>query len=1132
MKKTSFGKRIISSALTLIMALSSVVAAMAMPAAADGINSGIPGDAVIGGTDFSEFFSVKTIGESAGTTPFKNDDGKEYLNVYHPSGSSFSVLDDGNDYFVSARYASVSGAGFNIPIIGKAEKDIVVHTRIRYENTSSDTELPLITLNGKNSSGNVKFDVVKLSAKGDILYFNGSEYKDSGIDATSMQWKDVAVALHTSGSTVTADIYISRVLRQSGIKLSVQFTSFTSVDVFRSPDKKISCNAHLDEALIYNSAAPIYGAYSGASADITTAVLDIDKFSDGKLFTEKYTDANITLNPLGNRFEIFASGANRYLAVGHISGEPYADLKSTSSTVGRTQVLEMAFKVSDTWNGRMDILTPYYEDSVGIVHRINFLEVDSKKNIIFKPTGDVMGTVSSDNETVVSAVVSFDRKYVDIYVDGSLVKGGAEYTDVSYTKIDGFRAFRFSEPDEAAGNLYVDYAVMYSDMTPTYANDGTVLRYEHNFDTANVSELGNITLNGAVSLTEDGAGYHLTYDSSVKAESFVGLSVPKSNNKLYLEFDFSYSSIRSDVKIVSFKSGNAEYVAAGIDTDGKIYAMSGDERRVGQALNTNKEYKITVVIDSENGSSSVYVDGKPELIYNAYPAASETNFMEFKFISMKTDGRTAVSFDNLNVYHAERKIGLALEAPKIEFDLKISALGDVVISWNSIGPAAKYTVWKTESELIPQTQVGEITGENSITDINVVEDATYYYSVYITELRNGEEVYIGFGEDMKEIKAELPPEPEKPATPMGQLPDYTSVLLMTEDFSDSTMTLKLNSEKCYIEKSTQTLKILNTADSYEIPYFQLNDIKTRKAAIYDFEMTVNKNEDKIVVASVYDTGGRVCDVLILEDGSFVSGETGEKIGSYKDGETFRLTLWFDANCDAAAVFMNGECLTERIEIPRLSGDQKNCSVRFCQVIGAATLSIDNFNHYETRAFISDYTANSMGVNATASENDNNIYWNSVKGCKYYTLWASNSENSGYSVIADNIDGWSYSETDVKGSRYYRITYTFDSLGPELTIPLSGAAFCQRSADGTVGGDIRVIPDFIDFDNPAAVSTLIIAAVGFVCIALSFVCMRKKPEAKPATVSATPVPEADTVTESDSEPVAEAADTENSEEKTE
>lgn len=1055
---------------------------------ADALQAGTqyPMGEILTGSDFSELADLSTLLDpSAEHTAIKNADGDSYLTFYHPSETDYSLANDGDNTFIRAsQFHNTAGelrSAISFSLVGKTDgiTDFVTDAAVRYPDFISrdtPTVVDLISLRGTYKGAGAYFSPVRLGTDETIIYYDGNGYADSGVMLTEHQWKNISVAWHFSGASVTADIYINENLMVQGVRIPAGFDTVESAEALNYVCGRTqrSVRTDLDYFWVYEGKEPEFGLYPEADPSEINAELDFSVLEDGKIYTESIKNDAFSFSPLGNMFQILSSGNNKYLAVNHTAYRPNADIYSRKPTIGKSQVLEAAVRLGSSWNGEAALLSPFSTDESGITNRIELITVDRDGNIRLKSNGELIGSVGRDVYTVISIAISFDRTSFDVYIDGRAAVSGGELPS-GLDKIDGVRLFSIDSVSASAGSMYIDYGVMYSGAVPVSAEESTKIYYENTFNSGDLSDISPLRAeNSEAVLKNTGNGYRLTYSSAAAGKASLHLDTERGNAPLYIEFVFSYTRIVSDIDLVTFtKDGEGIYTAVSVGSDGTIYTVSGTDRRTGVQLISGKSYRITVIGNAENGYASVYVNGEPEICYNNADNIADADGV--RLMSTERLGSSEIYLDDLTVYRSFRKLGASVAEPEISFTAQTTQIGDILVEWESAGPAAKYTVWRSTSKLAPQTKVCELTGELSFTDINVTENKTYYYTVCVTYLREGKEYYHGYGEKLLEITAVLPPEPEKPVTPAGQLPSYTSITVLSDDFSGESTKLRLGSEKCYIEKSSQTLKLINGADSMDIPYFAMEAVGARRAAIFDFTFTVNKNTVSINLASVYSEAKKVTDLIKLSDGKLMQDD-GTVLCTLKNEKSYRLTVWIDAQTEAAAVFIDGECLDPYIEIPYFAKLDNSYAVRFCSAIGEASVSVDDFKYLETRAFISDYTANPLAPHAAAHTDRNSIMWNDVNGCKYFTLWSCSSPEGKYMVLADGLNSNSYTDSGVTANRYYKVTYTFDSLGVELTIPLSGMAAAERSA-----GAMDSFSPFLDFGNTATLYTFIISLVGLLAI---------------------------------------------------
>lgn len=1095
MKNRNFGKRFTSVLLAYIMTLTLLLPLSFTGAEALETNAQYPRGEIITGSDFSEFSDVtELIDPDADYTAMKDASGEVYMTFYHPWETGFSVLSDGGNCFIRADmfhiFTEQISSGISFSLSGKlwetdasaGAADFVTDISVRYPDfVYQDTpcELDLIGLSGTYRGEKTYFSPVKMNTNNQIIYYNGSEYVDSGIMLTEHQWKNISVAWHFTDNTgifPTMDIYINQMLVAEGVLAPVGFDTVDSADaVYYAGDSSYrSMRTDIDYFWIYNGTEPEFGLYPEADPAALTAELDLSLLENGRIYSETVKNDAFSLSPLGNTFQVLSAGKNRYLAVNHTVYRPCADIYSQKETIGTSQVAELAVRLGSSWNGEATLLAPFSTDESGIRKQVELLTIDSAGILRLKSSGALLGSVGSETYTVISVVISFDRTAFDVYIDGRAVVLG-EALPEGLDKIDGVRLFGIDSAAVSAGSLYIDYGVMYSGALPAGAEDGTEIYYENTFDSADGTDIAPLTAEGAGVIAEkDGNGFRLTYPAGADGGAAMYLPINKASAPIYVDFMFSYTKLSSDILLVSFTGGGENiYTAAALDKEGTLYAYSGAEKRSGIKLISGKSYRITVIGNPENGFASVYVNGSPELSFSLADNLDDTDGV--RLMSIDRLGSSKVYMDDLSVYRSYRKLGAKITDPALNFTAQTTQIGDILIEWESAGPAARYTVWRSTSELAPQTKICELTDSLSFTDIDVTENRTYYYTVCITYLREGKEYYYGYGEKLLKVTAVLPPEPEKPSTPSGELPSYTAITVISDDFSESDTILRLGSDKCYIERSTQTLKLLNEAGSMDIPYFAVDNVGARRAAIFDFELTVNKNLVSVNLASVYSDAKKITDIVKLSGEKLLLSDDTE-LCTLQSGKSCRLTVWIDADCSAAAVFIDGVCVASDIDIPSFVKTDNAYTVRFCSIIGEASVSVDNFSYLETRAFISDYTANPLLPYVSVRSEGNSITWDNVRGCKYFTLWSCGSLDGRYTVLADNLEATAYTDSGVTSTRYYKVTYTFDTLGVELTVPLSSAAAAERGSQTGVS-----VPPFLDFGNTGSLYTFIIFIVGALAV---------------------------------------------------
>ncbi len=1079
MKVNSVKRRVLSSALAVITVLMTSISALSLGASAATVaNPALSEDKIIGGSDFSELEATESVGGSRGNTPIENSDGKIYLRFDHGNAEKYNIISENGEVYAVLNYASSSGVGIYVPFIKTAGNAFTVNVRARYEHDASG-ELELITLCGK-SSGEL-LNLVKLGSDGSIMYCEGSSYKDLGIDLTEFLWKDIAVSLEMKSGKLYADYYVNGVLRVKDKAVNSSFTSFSGFKAFNVASGTVKAVVEVDDVFAYNSDTPLYGTVPTASSDSINAVLDIESLEAGKTFYENYRTDGMYLSPNGNPMQVLTEGANKYLTFSGGDYPSYAEMISKKANAGISQILEVSIKRDKNFATDSELLSPYYEDASGIVQRIALLTLKDNGNIILTKTGELVGGVSTERYTVVSAVLSFDREYVDIYVDGVLSVAGVEYTDKEYSEIDGVRVVRMSE--RATGSLYIDYAVMYSGIAPSCVTDGTTLCYENGFNSADVSNVKPLVLNGsALGSVKFGKSTGIGYTSSGAGSA--SLALESSELPLYTEFEFMYTKLGSDAKPIVFKRGDgSEYTALGIESNGTLYSYSDGKKLTARKLVSGKAYQVIAVVDPENSICSVYIDGEVVFAYGFVDGVESFDTLSL----IQSGGNSTMSIDNLRVYRSYSKLGEPLSGQTLDFELSTGWDGDVVIKWDDVGYGAKYTVWKSVTAGSEQVKISDIVSGDTFSDTDVEENKTYYYSVYQTVIRAGEEIYVGLGTNIKPVTVTLPREADKPASPSGELPSFKSVLEYEDDFSDDKTSLELITERCFIEKSSSTLRIINESDSKDIPYFAYNEKYIKKAAIYDLDFNISKCVGKVVLAGVYGEKGKVGTIATVQNEKLYVGDDDEYVMNLQNGVDYRLTVWVDIGCDRAAVFINGAYVAAVSGIPAFYGRENGYIVRFCQAMDETVMTVDNFKAINTRSFITDYEKY-VSIIATASGETNNISWNDISGVKNYTLWASSNESDGFIEIASELTGFTYSEADVKNTRYYGITYTFEQLGVELTTPMSDVGICYRNASSS--STQAEVPPFIDLSDPSEIMITVIFAVGFAGIVAAFITSKK------------------------------------------
>ncbi len=1075
MKTNSAMKRIISSFLSAFTVVALFISPLALGVGAE-VNPALTESKIIGGSDFSELENSDLIGGKKGSTPFTNSSGKTYLRFDHGNSETYSITTENNRVYAELNYNGSSNAGLYVPFLKNAGESLTLNVKARYE-SKAPSEIEAITLCGARSGDFL--NLVKLSPNGSIMYREGKGYKDTGVDLTEYQWKDIAVSLNVKSGKITADYYVSGVMRAENISVDSSFTQFVGLKVFPASENK-TADIDVDDVFAYNAEAPLYGKAPTASSDSINASLNIDGIESEKTFFDNYRGDGIVLSSNGNPMQVMTSGANKYLAVSCGEYSSYADMISKKENKGISQVIEIAIKRDKNYSSETEILSPYYEDSSGIVHRIGILTLKENGNVILTKTGDLVGNISDSDYTVISVVLTFDRAYADVYIDGELMVTGVKYTERTYSEIDGVRIVRTSE--NGAGSLFVDYAVMYSGIVPSYLADGTELCYENGFESANIADIAPLKINGSgIERVKFGTGYGLGYVSEGVAE--LRYELKASDIPLYTEFEFMFNKIGDGAELMSLKNKNgADYIALGIEKDGTLYSYSDGEKVTGKKLVAGKEYQITVYIDPANKVCSVYADGKTVFSYGFIDIP--TDFKELSFIKSRRGG-SIMSIDRLMIYRSYRKLGSPLEGQDLSFELSTGWDGGVEMKWDGIGKGAKYTVWKSASASSEQIKICDLTSETEFYDADVEEDKTYFYAVYQTVIRGDEEICIGFGGNIKAVTVTLPDESQKPTLPSGALPSFKSTLELDEDFSDSETELIFNTERCFIEESSKSLRIINDADSKEIPYFALNVSSPKKAAIFDFSFNITKSEGKIVLAGIYGEKGKVSTIATFEEEKLIVND--QEIMTLNCGKTYRMTLWIDIGCDRAALFIDGKCVAMGANIPLFAGKDEGYTVRFCQAMDETLMSMDDFKLYRTRSFVSDYMKN-ISVIATASGSSNRISWTEITGVSGYTVWASNEENSGYTALTEKLEKVSLVEENIQNTRYYRVNYSFDLLGPELIVPMSDVGICYRSA-GSQSGETEV-PPFIDFSSPAAVMVMIVLFAGVAALVIAFVTSKR------------------------------------------
>ncbi len=1095
MKSHSVENKIIAILLAAMMTLSLMLPLSLNRVSALQTGSQYPAGEIITGSDFSELADDPEIGMVGDYSSLEDASGNPYMTFFHPLETTFSLVMDGGNSFARADFLHLSAeaarSGIELSLTGKLNgiSDFVTDVSVRYPGLSisySSGAIDLIALSGKSGEDNVYFSPVRMYGDGTVVYYNGTEYTQSGVLLTEHQWKNISVAWHVSESAITMDIYINGTLMAQDISLPVGLDTIDSADAlfYVTESWTEGMRADIDYFWVYSGEEPEFGLYPEADPDDITAELDLSLLEAGALYTETVKNDFFSLSPLGNTFQVLSAGKNTYLAVNHTAYRPSADIYSQKETIGKSQVAEIAVRLGAAWNGEATVLSPFTTDESGITKRLGLISIDSSGNLRLEESGEVISSVGRESYTVISLVISFDRTTFDVYIDGREALTGATLPS-GLERIDGVRLFSIDSVAVSAGAMYIDYGVMYGGAIPAGAEESAEIYYENTFDFGNMSDIAPLEAEGEAALEQIGNGYALTYASGYTGKASLHLPVSSGTAPIYADFMFTYDRLSTDLELVTFtENGKSTHIAAGVSSDGTIYAMSGTDRRMGQRLEHGKSYRITVLGNAENGFVSVYINGMAELCYNAV-SDDMSGFDGIGFLCSDRLGSSKVYLDDLTVYRSERKLGLSLTEPELSFTGETTQTGDILISWESVGPAARYTVWRSTSELAPQLQISELTDALSFTDINVTENSTYYYTVCITYIKNGKEYYLGYGENLLAVTAVLPPEGEKPATPAGELPSYTSITVISDDFSGSETSLKLATDNCYLEESSGTLRIINPAESMDIPYFAVESIKDRRAAIFDFKLTVNKNTVGVNVATVYYDSRKVIDIIKLSEEKLTLSD-GTELCTLKEGESYRVTVWIDADCAAAAVFIDGECLMPYIDIPDFANSDNTYEVRFCSAIGEASLSADDFLYLETRAFISDYTANPLSPTASVRESENSVMWNAVRGCMYFTLWSSSSPDGNYTVLADRLEGTVYVDSGVSASKYYKVTYTFDSLGVELTVPLSSSASAERSIASS-----ETVTPFLDLGDTQTLYMFLIFVFGILAIAVLLIPFPKK-----------------------------------------